>query len=228
MDGERGCAFTWLNGPTSEQPVPGVKTTGSPMPQGLTGRHDVAVNENGPRRSDVQLSRLTSVQRLPGEGGTSPRSRQLRRRGHHRERSRDPDSAGRSLEPRRQRSVVGGVSSMQSSSEAAAPCHIAVPSKDGRDGIMRRSRRRRGRAGSPCTQSAQEAGNTTLLRRVHNPEMPARSDWFLGSSSTARTTQGAGAAVSIAAARREVDSGAHGQRAGGQDLSLARILHERP
>ena len=137
-----------------------------------------------------------------------------------RERSLDPDCAGRSLEPRRQRSVVGGVSSMQSSSEAAAPCHIAVPSKDVRDGIMRRSRRRRGRAESPCTQSAQEAGNTTLLRRVHNPEMPARSDWFLGSSSTARTTQGTGAAMSIAAARREADSGAHGQHAGGRDLSL--------
>jgi len=69
---------------------------------------------------------------------------------------------------------------MQSPSEAAAPCHIAVPSKDVRDGIVRRSRRRRGRAGSPCTQSAQEAGNTTLLRRAHNPETPARWIGSLG------------------------------------------------
>src|SRR5665648_6795 len=33
--------------------------------------------------------------------------------------------------------------------------------------------RPRRRAGSPGTQSAQEAGNTTLLRRAHNPETPA-------------------------------------------------------
>jgi len=61
---------------------------------------------------------------------------------------------------------------MQSPSEAAALSHVAVRSTDVRDGIARRKRRRRGRAGSPRTQSARKSGNTTPLRRAHNPETP--------------------------------------------------------